>query len=89
MLNKGVDEFLFDADGKINGVKSGDEVAKAKVVITDPSYLLNTPHVKKVGRVIRCINIMDHPIPNTKDVASCQIIIPQKQVNRKYGTINL
>jgi Rab GDP dissociation inhibitor len=84
MLNKGVDEFLFDADGKINGVRSGDEVAKAKVVIADPSYLLNTTHVKKVGRVIRCINIMDHPIPNTKDVTSCQIIIPQKQVNRKY-----
>ena len=26
---------------------------------------------------------MNHTIPNTKDVDSCQIIIPQKQVNRK------
>jgi Rab GDP dissociation inhibitor len=26
---------------------------------------------------------MDHPIPNTRDAPSCQIIIPQKQVNRK------
>jgi Rab GDP dissociation inhibitor len=25
---------------------------------------------------------MDHPIPNTKDALSTQIIIPQKQVNR-------
>lgn len=27
---------------------------------------------------------MDHPIPNTNDATSCQIIIPQKQVNRNY-----
>ena len=26
---------------------------------------------------------MDHPVPNTKDQLSTQIIIPQKQVNRK------
>ncbi|XP_013793117.1 rab GDP dissociation inhibitor beta-like [Limulus polyphemus] len=25
---------------------------------------------------------MNHPIPNTKDALSCQIIIPQKQVDR-------
>lgn len=28
---------------------------------------------------------MDHPIPNTKDALSTQIIIPQKQVNRSSG----
>ena len=28
---------------------------------------------------------MDHPIPNTKDALSTQIIIPQKQVNRNSG----
>ena len=26
---------------------------------------------------------MNHPIPNTKEVDSCQIILPQKQINRK------
>ena len=26
---------------------------------------------------------MDHPVPNTKDALSTQIIIPQKQVGRK------
>ena len=26
---------------------------------------------------------MNHSIPNTKDVDSCQIILPQKQINRK------
>lgn len=28
---------------------------------------------------------MDHPVPNTKDALSTQIIIPQKQVNRSSG----
>ena len=38
--------------------------------------------MKKVGQVIRAICILNHPIPNTKDSLSCQIIIPQNQVNR-------
>jgi len=32
---------------------------------------------------VRCICLLDHPIPNTKDALSTQIIIPQKQVGRK------
>ena len=39
--------------------------------------------VKSVGKVIRCICIMDHTVPKTNDVASCQIILPQRQINRK------
>lgn len=39
--------------------------------------------VKVTGKVIRCICILDHPIANTKDALSTQIIIPQKQVGRK------
>lgn len=38
---------------------------------------------KVVGKVIRAICIMDHPIPNTQDVPSIQIILPQKQLGRK------
>ncbi len=34
------------------------------------------------GKVIRSICILNHPIPNTDDKTSCQIIIPQKQVDR-------
>ena len=34
---------------------------------------------------MRAICIMDHPIPNTKDGLSCQIILPQKQVGRHNG----
>lgn len=62
------------------GVKSGGETAKCKQVFCDPTYVPDL--VEKVGKVIRCICLLNHPIPNTKDSLSCQIIIPQKQVNR-------
>jgi len=86
MLNKDIDKFVFDADGKVCGAQSGDETAKVKMVICSPSYMINTgakDKVKTVGKVIRCICIMDHPIDNTNKSASCQIIIPQRQVGRK------
>ena len=41
--------------------------------------------VKKVGQVIRAICLMNHPIPNTNDAQSCQIIIPQRQAQRHHG----
>ncbi|KAL1462896.1 hypothetical protein WDU94_014700 [Cyamophila willieti] len=80
MLDKPVDEIVFE-NGKVVGVRSGNETARCKQVYCDPSYAPDK--VKKLGQVIRCICLMDHPIPNTKDALSCQIIIPQKQVNRK------
>lgn len=85
MLDKPVDEIVVDELGKVVGVKSGSEIAKCKQVYCDPSYVPN--RIKKVGQVIRCICLLDHPIPNTKDALSTQIIIPQKQVNRKSGKI--
>ena len=37
-------------------------------------------------QVVRCICFMNHPVrPIMKDEKSCQIIIPQKEVNRKSG----
>jgi len=39
--------------------------------------------VRKVGKVARAIAIMSHPIPNTNDSHSVQIILPQKQLGRK------
>jgi len=81
MLDKAVDQIVLDEAGKVVGVKSGDEIAKCKQVYCDPSYVPD--RVKKVGQVVRCICLLDHPIPNTKDALSTQIIIPQKQVNRK------
>lgn len=80
MLDKAVDEIVLE-NGKVVGVRSGNEIARCKQVYCDPSYVPD--RVEKKGQVIRCICLMDHPIPNTKDALSCQIIIPQKQVNRK------
>ncbi|CAN7937210.1 unnamed protein product [Ixodes hexagonus] len=80
MLDKTIDELVME-DGRVVGVRSGGEVARCKQVYCDPSYVPD--RVKKVGRVVRCICLLNHPIPNTKDALSCQIIIPQKQLGRK------
>ncbi|MEQ2197475.1 hypothetical protein XENOCAPTIV_030063 [Xenoophorus captivus] len=56
------------------------QVARCKQLICDPSYIPD--RVRKVGQVIRVICILSHPIKNTNDANSCQIIIPQNQVNR-------
>lgn len=53
-------------------------------VYCDPSYVPDK--VRKTGQVIRAICLLNHPIPNTNDAQSCQIIIPQQQVGRHYGT---
>uniref|UniRef100_A0A0N5BXM5 Rab GDP dissociation inhibitor n=1 Tax=Strongyloides papillosus TaxID=174720 RepID=A0A0N5BXM5_STREA len=80
MLDKQIDEIIFE-NGKVVGVRSGDEVAKCKQLYCDPSYL--PEKCEKVSEVVRAICILDHPIPNTRDAGSCQIIIPQRQVGRK------
>ncbi|CAH2005246.1 unnamed protein product [Acanthoscelides obtectus] len=80
MLDKPIDEIVLGEGGKVVGVRSGTEVAKCKQVYCDPTYVPD--RVKKTGQVIRCICLMDHPIQNTKDALSTQIIIPQKQVGR-------
>merc|ERR1711953_973989 len=81
MLDKPIDEIVMEDSGKAVGVRSGNETAKCKQVYCDPSYCPS--HVRKSGQVVRCICLMDHPLPNTKDALSSQIIIPQKQVGRK------
>uniref|UniRef100_A0A8D2M7A5 Rab GDP dissociation inhibitor n=1 Tax=Zonotrichia albicollis TaxID=44394 RepID=A0A8D2M7A5_ZONAL len=82
MLNKPIEEIVIE-NGKVVGVKSEGEVARCKQLICDPSYV--SDRVTKVGQVIRVICILSHPIKNTNDANSCQIIIPQNQVNRKSG----
>ena len=69
MLNTPVDEILFES-GKVVGVKSGDGVAKAPLVICDPSYVRDLKKTKTIGKVIRAICILDHPIPDTNNVQS-------------------
>ncbi|TKR62620.1 hypothetical protein L596_026550 [Steinernema carpocapsae] len=79
MLDTPVDGLVMEGS-KVTGVKSGENVIKCKQVFCDPSYA--SDRVKKVGQVIRAICLLNHPIPNTNNNESCQIIIPQKQVNR-------
>ncbi|KAL7007699.1 Rab GDP dissociation inhibitor alpha [Cystobasidiomycetes sp. EMM_F5] len=86
MLDKQVDEIVYDADGKFEGVRSGDETVKATMVIGDPSYFLDSKQERVIeeGKVVRAICFLKHPIPNTDDSNSVQIIIPQNQVGRKH-----
>lgn len=71
-------QVVFDDAGKAIGVSSEGETAKCKKVVCDPLYLPDK--VRKVGRVTRAICIMSHPIPNTNESQSAQIILPQKQL---------
>ncbi|XP_073272957.1 guanosine nucleotide diphosphate dissociation inhibitor At5g09550-like isoform X1 [Primulina huaijiensis] len=81
MLNKPQCKVEFDGDGKVIGVTSEGETVKCKKVVCDPSYLPDK--VQKVGKVARAICIMSHPIPNTDESHSAQVILPQKQLGRK------
>lgn len=80
MLNTPIEEVVYEG-GKAVGVKSEGKVARAKMVIGDPSYFPDK--VKKVGQVVRCIALLDHPLDHTKKQPSLQVIIPQKQTGRQ------
>jgi Rab GDP dissociation inhibitor len=85
MLNKPVTKVLFDeTTKKFVGVESAGEIAKAPIVVGDPSYFLVSNKCKEAGKVVRAICLLNHPIPNIAENAkSCQIIIPQSELNRK------
>jgi hypothetical protein len=86
MLNKPVQKIVYNEAGQACGVTSEGETAKCKFVVGDPSYFPDK--VKKAGQVVRAICILSHPVPNTNNSESCQIIMPAKQVNRKSGTLS-
>ena len=81
MLNTDVEEITFGDDGKTTGIKCGADIATAPIVICDPSYVKDE-HLKPMVKVIKAICILDHPIPETNDATSTQIIIPAKQTGR-------
>lgn len=84
MLNKPVAEIIYGTDGKVVGVKDTEgAIAKCNQLICDPSYVLGTDKIRKTGQIVRCIALLSHPIPNTKDADSVQIIIPAAQLKRK------
>lgn len=84
MLNTNADEITFDDQGKVTGIKCGDDIATAPLVICDPSYA-DDKMLKPSNRIIRAICFLNHPIPDTNDAASVQIIIPAKQLERNNG----
>jgi Rab GDP dissociation inhibitor len=81
MLNHPIQKVLFDDAGSFAGVVAEGQKATAPIVIADPSYFPD--RCKKVGAVARCICILSHPVPNTRDSLSCQIILPAGQIARK------
>ncbi|XP_029906567.1 rab GDP dissociation inhibitor beta isoform X2 [Myripristis murdjan] len=80
MVNKDVDEIVME-NGKVTAVKCDGELFHCKQLICDPSYVPS--RMRKVGRVIRVICLLNHPIKHTHEASSCQIILPQTQLNRK------
>lgn len=81
MLNKPIEKVEKLDDGLIEITSQGEKV-RTKRLIADPTYFPDRVH--KIGQVIRVICLMSHPINNTNNAKSCQIIIPQAQVNRKH-----
>jgi Rab GDP dissociation inhibitor len=85
MLNRDVDEILFDDDGKVTGITSTEDgqkmMAKAPMIVGDPSYFTQDK-IKPTSQVVRCICLLNHPIPDTNENESVQIVIPGPQVGR-------
>lgn len=93
MLNTNIDEIEYDGN-KAVGItatmtdKGGDGPpmkfsTKAKKILGDPSYFPGK--VQVVGHVLKAICILNHPVKDTDNADSCQLIIPQSQVGRNNG----
>ena len=52
------------------------------MIVGDPSYF-KSDKIRPTGEIVRCICLLNHPIPNTNNAESVQIIIPGPQVGRK------
>lgn len=91
MLNQDLDKINLGEDKSVESITATFEGkqtnTKVKYVIASPSYIDKVgmgDKLKKKGKIIRVICIMDHPIPNIKkNMKSVQIILPQKQTKRK------
>ena len=96
MLNTTIDEVLYEGN-KVSGIKAtmkerGEEgegmkfSTKTQKIIADPSYFPGK--VQVTGHLLKAICILSHPVANTDNSDSAQLIIPQSQVGRKNGTIS-
>ncbi|GBF90185.1 guanosine nucleotide diphosphate dissociation inhibitor [Raphidocelis subcapitata] len=80
MLNKADAEVVYDESGAAVGVSSAGETARCKFVVGDASYFPAKTRV--AARVVRAVCFLSHPVPNTNNAHSVQIILPQKQIGR-------
>ncbi|OCL10489.1 rab GTPase activator, partial [Glonium stellatum] len=92
MLNTEVDEILYEGS-KVCGIKAtmkerGEEgdgmkfTTKCKKILADPSYFPGK--VQVTGHLLKAICILNHPVANTDNSDSLQLIIPQSQVGRRH-----
>lgn len=81
MLNKPDVQVNYDENGQATGVTSEGQTARASFVVGDPSYF--PEKCRLVGKVVRAIAFLSHPIPDTNNAHSVQIILPQKQIGRR------
>ncbi|CCE64224.1 hypothetical protein TPHA_0H00130 [Tetrapisispora phaffii CBS 4417] len=82
MLDTPINKVNYNSNGEFEGVETKLGNFKAPLVIADPSYFAEK--CKASGqKVVRVICVLNHPVSNTKDADSLQIIIPQSQVGRK------
>ena len=87
MLHKEDAAVVYDDAGKAIGVSSEGETARARLVVGDPSYFPGK--TRPIARVVRAICLLSHPIPDTDNAHSAQIILPQKQIGRRSGALRL
>lgn len=83
MLGTSIEGFEMDqTTQRVCGVKieEGRTFKCSRGVICDPSYAPDRVCLSQ--RVIRAICLLNHPIKSAAD--SCQIILPQKQLNRHH-----
>ncbi|KAK2958050.1 putative Rab GDP dissociation inhibitor alpha [Blattamonas nauphoetae] len=80
ILNRPIDEIIYNEKGQATGIKAGGESATADHIVGDPSYFPDK--VKKTGSFVRKICIMNHTVPKTDNADSGMMVIPQKELKR-------
>jgi len=94
MLSTDIEEVMYDKSGKVSGIKAamrdrdGEGMkfeTKCSTIIADPSYFQGK--VRPSGHLLKAICVLNHPVANTDNSDSLQLIIPQSQVGRKNGTL--
>ena len=87
IVNQDIEEILYDENGNFKGIISKGKYIYGKILISEPSYINKWNKVKSIGKVIRRICILNHPISEINkyndSINSYQIIYPGKLINKK------